>query len=57
MGRDAVTSVTRAEGAQVLRFKTEAQGQALDVMINLWPSGALWRSGCARHNAAGRRRE
>jgi len=44
MGRDSVTNVTRAEEALVLRFNTDAQGQALDVVINLRPDGESLRA-------------
>jgi len=44
MGRNAVTNVTRAEDALVLRFNTDAQGQALDVVINLRPDGESLRA-------------
>lgn len=44
MGRDEVTNVTRAEEALVLRFNTDAQGQAIDVVINLRPDGETLRA-------------
>jgi hypothetical protein len=38
MGRESVTDVTRREEALVLQFDTDAEGQPIDVLINLQPA-------------------
>ncbi len=50
MGREAVRDVTRSEESLVLRFDMDAQGQAVDVAINLRPDGEALR---AQVSAAG----